>query len=302
MKHIGSPSRGGNLTGIVAMLASMAAFICNDTCVKLIGETLPLGELIALRNTTATLYILVFAAIFGGLTLPKNPPWRILSWRMAAEFLSTLLFLSGLVALPIADATAIGQFTPIAITAAAAIFLKERIGWRSWVATVCGFIGVLLIIRPGTAAYSPAALLVLAAVAFVVVRDLATRSIARDVPTLTLTAMSASVSIFSGLVLLPFETWIVPDAYQTMLLMLAAAFLTIAYALIVVALRHGDVGIVSPFRYAVIVFAILSGWLFWNELPDLTQFIGITVLSAAGLYTYYRERKLYMERESLITA
>ena len=296
------PSRGGNLTGITAMLASMAAFIANDTCVKLIGNTLPLGELIALRNTTATLYILVFAAIFGGLTLPKNPPWRILSWRMIAEVLSTLLFLSGLVALPIADATAIGQFTPLAITAAAAIFLKERIGWRSWLATVFGLIGVLLIIRPGTAAYSPAALLVLAAVGFVVLRDLATRAISHEVPTLTLTAMSASVSILAGVILLPFETWIVPSAYQVMLLMMAAAFLTIAYALIIIALRHGDVGIVSPFRYSVIVFAILSGWSFWNELPDLTQSIGIAVLSAAGLYTYYRERKLHMERLSLISA
>lgn len=280
------PLRGGNVTGIVAMLASMAAFVANDTCVKLIGNTLPLGELIALRNLTATIYILAFAALFGGLTLPANAPKQILGWRMAAEFFSTLLFLSGLVMLPIADATAIGQFTPIAITAAAAIFLKERIGWRSWVATVFGLIGVLLIIKPGTSAYSPAALLVLAAVGFIVVRDLATRSISRDVPTLTLTAMSASVSILSGVVLWPFETWIVPSAYQAMLLMLAASFLTIAYALIIVAMRHGDVGTVSPFRYAVIVFAILSGWVFWNELPDLTQFIGIAVLSAAGLYTY----------------
>lgn len=296
------PLRGGNVTGIVAMLASMAAFVANDTCVKLIGNTLPLGELIALRNLTATIYILAFAALFGGLTLPANAPKQILGWRMAAEFFSTLLFLSGLVMLPIADATAIGQFTPIAITAAAAIFLKERIGWRSWVATVFGLIGVLLIIKPGTSAYSPAALLVLAAVGFIVVRDLATRSISRDVPTLTLTAMSASVSILSGVVLWPFETWIVPSAYQAMLLMLAASFLTIAYALIIVAMRHGDVGTVSPFRYAVIVFAILSGWVFWNELPDLTQFIGIAVLSAAGLYTYYRERKLHMARESLIAA
>lgn len=296
------PLRGGNVTGIVAMLASMAAFVANDTCVKLIGNTLPLGELIALRNLTATIYILAFAALFGGLTLPANAPKQILGWRMAAEFFSTLLFLSGLVMLPIADATAIGQFTPIAITAAAAIFLKERIGWRSWVATVFGLIGVLVIIKPGTSAYSPAALLVLAAVGFIVVRDLATRSISRDVPTLTLTAMSASVSILSGVVLWPFETWIVPSAYQAMLLMLAASFLTIAYALIIVAMRHGDVGTVSPFRYAVIVFAILSGWVFWNELPDLTQFIGIAVLSAAGLYTYYRERKLHMARESLIAA
>lgn len=290
------PSRSANLTGIAAMLASTAAFVANDTCVKLIGNTLPLGELIALRNATATLYILTFAAIFGGLTLPKNPQKRLLGWRLAAEFFSTFFFLSGLVALPIADATAIGQFAPIAITAAAALFLKEHIGWRRWLATVFGLIGVLLIIRPGTAAYSPAALLVLIAVAFIVVRDLATRAISRDVPTLTLTAMSASISIFSGVVLWPFETWIIPTVYQCLLLMLAASFLTVAYALIVIAMRHGDVGLVSPFRYAVIVFAILSGWIFWGALPDLVQTTGIIVLTAAGLYTFHRERQLHIGR------
>jgi drug/metabolite transporter (DMT)-like permease len=285
--------RRANITGIAAMLASMAAFVANDTCVKLIGETLPLGELIALRNVVATLYILAFAAIFGGLTLPENPQKRLLGWRLAAEFFSTLFFLSGLIALPIADATAIGQFTPIAITAAAAIFLKEHVGWRRWLATVFGLVGVLLIIRPGTSAYSPAALLIVAAVAFIVLRDLTTRAISRDVPTLTLAAMSASVSIFSGVVLWPFETWIVPTLYQTGLLMLGALFLTIAYALIVIAMRHGDVGIVSPFRYAVIVFAILSGWIFWKDFPDLYQITGIIVLTAAGLYTFYRERELH---------
>ncbi len=278
------------------MLASMAAFVANDTCVKLIGNTLPVGELIALRNTAATLYILIFAAIFGGLTLPRNPPTRILGWRMVAEFFSTLFFLSGLVLLPIAEATAIGQFTPIAITAAAALFLKEHIGWRRWLATVFGLVGVLLIIRPGTAAYSPAALLVLIAVGFIVVRDLATRAISQDVPTLTLTAMSASVSIFSGVVLWPFETWVIPTAYQGMLLLMAAMFLTVAYALIVIAMRHGDVGLVSPFRYAVIVFAILSGWVFWGTLPDGYQFVGIAVLTAAGLYTFHRERQLHIAR------
>lgn len=280
----------GNVLGIAAMLAAMAAFVANDTCVKLIGDTLPLGQLITLRNLAATLYILGFAALFGGMTLPVRPQTRLLGWRMAAEFFSTIFFLSGLIALPIAEATAIGQFTPLAITAAAAIFLKEHIGWRRWLASACGLMGVLLVIKPGTAAFSPAALLILAAVAFIVLRDLTTRAISADVPTLTLTAMSASVSILSGLVLWPFETWIMPSATQFVLLALAAAFLTIAYALMVIAMRNGDVATVSPFRYAVIVFAILSGWMIWHELPDPTQVSGIAVLTAAGLYTFHRER------------
>ncbi|MEQ1651633.1 MAG: DMT family transporter [Hyphomicrobium sp.] len=286
----GARLRSGNTLGIAAMLAAMAAFVANDTCVKLIGDTLPLGELIALRNTAATLLILAYAAIVGGLTLPVTPQKRLLGWRMVAEFLSTLFFLSGLIALPIAEATAIGQFTPLAITAAAAIFLNERIGWRRWLASLFGLAGVLLVIKPGTAAFLPAALLILAAVAFIVVRDLTTRAISTEVPTLTLTAMSASVSILAGVVLWPFETWIMPTATQAGLLMIAAICLTVAYALMVIAMRNGEVAIVSPFRYAVIVFAILSGWIFWQQIPDAVQFAGIAVLTVSGLYTLHRER------------
>lgn len=274
------------------MLLSMAAFVANDTCVKLIGTSIPTGELIALRNLLATVEILIFAAIFGGLALPQRPPWRLLNWRLLAEFFSTIFFLTGLIALPIADATALAQFTPLAITAGAAIFLKEHVGWRRWTATAAGLVGVLLITRPGSAAFSPAALLILAAVAFIVLRDLATRAISNEVPTLTLTAMSAFISIFSGVVLWPFEDWFWPDVRVSLLLLTAATFLTVAYAFAVIAMRNGDVGIVSPFRYAVIVFAILSGWIFWDEWPDAVQMTGIAVLTAAGLYTFHRERAL----------
>lgn len=294
--EVSGKGASGNVTGIIAMLGSTVAFVCNDTCVKLIGHSLPLGELIALRNLIATLFIVAFAAIFGGLTLPANPPARLLGWRMVAEFFATLLFLSGLVALPIADATAISQFAPLAISAAAAIFLKEHIGWSGWLAAVFGLFGVLLIVRPGTDTFSFGALLVLGAVAFIVLRDLATRLISNDVPTLTLTAMSASISILAGVSLWPLETWFVPSVEQLALLLLAAFFLAIAYALIVIAMRNGDIGVVSPFRYAIIVFAVLSGWLVWGELPDLGQMIGIAILTAAGLYTFHRERQMLLAR------
>ncbi len=203
--------RHSNTIGILAMLASMAFFVANDTCVKLIGEKLPLGELILLRNTAATIYILAFAAVFGGLTLPVNPPKLLLGWRMVMEILSTLFFLSALIAMPIADATAIAQFTPLAMTAAAAVFLKEPVGWRRWLAALVGLIGVLLIARPGTSAFSPAAILLLIAVGFVVARDLLTRQISNAVPTLTLTLMSAAAVAPSGFLLLPFETWVWPQ-------------------------------------------------------------------------------------------
>jgi len=274
------------------MLASMAFFVANDTCVKLIGAKLPLGELIALRNTAATFYILAYAAIVGGLSVPGNPPWRLLSWRMAAEALSTLTFLSALIAMPIADVTALAQFTPLMMTAAAAYVLKEPVGWRRWLAALLGLIGVLLIARPGTSAFTPAALWLVAAVILVVARDLITRHIPASVPTLTLTLMSAAIVAPAGFLLLPFETWVMPDLRELVLLAACGAFLTIAYAFIIVAMRSGDVGVVAPFRYAVILYALFSGWAIWGEVPDRIQMLGIGVLVAAGLYTVHRERRL----------
>lgn len=285
-----------NLIGITAIFGSMAAFVANDTCVKLIGESVPLGELITLRNAIATLYLLMFAVIFGGMTLPANPPRKLMAWRVLADLLATLLFLSGLIALPIADATALSQFMPLAMTAAAAIFLKEHVGWRRWLAALVGLMGVLLIVRPGTTAFSPAALLILAAVGFMVVRDLATRRIGQAVPTLTLAAMSTAAGISAGLFFLPYETWVWPDTRAMLLLMLSGALLVIAYALIIIAMRHGDIAIVSPFRYAVIPPALLSGWMIWGEFPDNVQLLGIAVLTSAGIYTFHRERMRTLQR------
>jgi drug/metabolite transporter (DMT)-like permease len=287
----GAPEvRHSNTTGILAMLAAMAAFTANDVCVKLIGEQLPLGELIFLRNAVSTLYILGFAVIFGGLALPQNPPMTPLVWRMIAEAVSTLLFLSALIAMPIADATAIMQVLPLAITVGAAVYLKEPVGWRRWLAAIAGLAGVMLIARPGTGAFNPAALLCLAAVAFVVVRDLLTRTMSHTVPTLTLTLMSAAAVAPAGFLLLPFETWVVPQTREIALLAAAGASLTLGYALVIVAMRAGDVAVISPFRYGVILFALIAGWLVWGDVPTLLQMFGIAILTAAGIYTFHRER------------
>jgi drug/metabolite transporter (DMT)-like permease len=279
-----------NMRGILAMLVSMAAFVINDTCVKLASATMPIGEIIALRNGAATVYLLIIAAVFGGLYLPSHPPVRLLAYRTLGEIVSTMLFLTALVTLPLADMTAIAQFTPLALTAAAAIFLGEKVGWRRWSATLVGLIGVCFIVRPGSTAFSIAGAMVIASIAFVVLRDLSTRLISAAVPTLTLAVMSTASGIVAGLLLWPFEVWQVPTLAEALLLALSGVFLTIGYALIIVALRTGDVGIVSPFRYAVILFALASGYVVWGETPDGWALVGIVIICAAGLYTVHRER------------
>lgn len=283
-------SEAENLRGILAMLASMAAFVTNDTCVKLASATVPIGEIITLRNLAATAFLAAFALVFGGLHLPAHPPVRLLALRCVGELLSTLLFLVALVSLPLADMTAMAQITPLALTAAAALFLGETVGWRRWTATLVGFIGVGFIVRPGSTAFSLAGAMVMASIVFVVLRDLATRLISSAVPTLTLTVMSAASGMVAGVLLWPFEVWQAPSAGEAALLAMAGLFLALGYAFIIIALRTGDVGTVSPFRYAVIVFALASGYLVWGQTPDGWAVIGICIICAAGLYTVHRER------------
>jgi drug/metabolite transporter (DMT)-like permease len=284
-----APTTAADLRGIAAMLVSMAAFVVNDTCVKLASVSLPIGEIITLRNGTAAVCVLALAVLVGGLTLPRTPPVHLLTYRVIGEIASTMLFLVALVSLPLADMTAIAQFTPLALTAGAAIFLAEPVGWRRWMATLVGLVGVGFIVRPGSTAFSVPGLMVAVSIGFVVLRDLATRQISTAVPTVMLTLMSALAGMVAGLLLWPFEVWQLPTARETGLVAMAGLFLAFGYGFIIVALRTGDVGVVSPFRYAVILFALASSYLVWGHLPDGYAIFGIAIVCSAGLYTVHRE-------------
>lgn len=284
------------------MLVSMAAFTANDVCVKLASETLPLGEIIVLRGSFATVFIMVGLAVAAGgvaaagralglAALWAGPHRHMLGWRMAGEVLATLFFLAALIRMRIADVTGIMQFTPLAVTAGAALVLGEAVGWRRWLAATVGLGGVLLIVRPDSTAFAPAALLALAAIGFVVARDLATRQIpVTAVPTTTLTLMSAVSVMASGFLLLPFETWLWPSADDGLRLMAAGLALVAAYAFIVIGMRAGEVAVVGPFRYSVILWALVAGILVWDEWPDELALAGIAIVTAAGVYTFHRER------------
>jgi len=278
------------------MVVSMASFTVNDTLVKLTASGLPLGEIIFLRNAFATLFILAFAAYFGGLVIDRGTPVQRHAGRLVGEVGATLMYLVALTAMPIADVIAIGQFTPLAVTAAAAVFLGEHVGWRRWSAAAVGLVGVLLIIRPGTSAFSAAGMLALGSIAFVVLRDLATRRISATVPTLTLTLMSAIAVMLSSFVLLPFEVWRVPTFTEVSAMMIAGLFLIGGYAFIIVAMRSGEIPVVAPFRYSVILWAIIAGFIVWRELPDAVSLLGIAIVCAAGIYTFHREHVLRVRR------
>jgi S-adenosylmethionine uptake transporter len=283
----------GNLRGIVAMVASQASFIVNDALIKLATRDLPGGQAIFIRGVMAFLMTLVTAAALGLLgPWPARQDWPRIASRNIGEIGSTFFYLFALFNMPMADATAILQFLPLAIMGGAALFLGEPVGWRRWTAALVGFAGVLIVIRPGTAGFTAWSLLALAGMLFSTLRDLSTRSIPGRYPTLLLVVLSAATVTIAAASFSLIEDWGRPSPKAMLLLAGAAVFLIGGYYFIVDAMRHGEVAVVAPFRYSVIVFAIVAGIVLFGEWPDATALAGSIIVCGAGLYTYLREQAL----------
>ena len=212
-------------------------------------------------------------------------------WRTLGDSAASFLYIAALGRVPLADAGAIMQINPLAVTAGAALFLGERVGWRRWTATAVGFLGVLLIIQPGTAGFSWASLLVIGAVLTSAGRDLVTRRL-DDLPTVVVIAAAASVTTVLSLALLPFETWQRPAFADLLRLGVAAVCVLIGQLLVVISIRSGDVSAVVPFRYSAILWTLLLSVLIWGYVPNRLTLTGIFIVSAAGLYAFYREQEL----------
>jgi drug/metabolite transporter (DMT)-like permease len=290
------PVRSDNVRGILAMLAAMGSLIVNDCFIKVVAAELPTGEVIFLRGVFTTLLggALIAATVgLGTLRLAARPRMPL---RAGADVVATILYLMALTRMPIADATALLQFTPLAITAGAALFLGARVGWRRWLATAVGLAGVLVIVRPGGAGFNPYSVLALAAIGFVAARDLVTRGLGADVPTIVIATVSAAAVMAGSLVLALWETWAWPSPAAILMLLCAGLGLLGGNYWIVVAMRWGDIPTVAPFRYSVILWAVAAGFVVWGELPDLATWTGIAVVTGAGLYTLLREHRLAKAR------
>ena len=284
-----------NIRAILAMTLSMFCFTLGDAFVKVVGRDLPVSQIMFLRGAFASLMILGLCWQTGVLRQWRQLLTPLMGWRAIGEIGATLFFFAGLMRMPFSDAAIIAQMTPIAVTASAALFLAEPVGWRRWTATAIGFLGVLLIIRPGTSAFNPAAILVLGAVAAMVLRDLVTRRIGTALPVLLITAAASISVMFGGLALALFETWQPPTVSHLAGLAAAACTVIGGYVGTILATRSGDMSVVSPFRYTSAIFGVAIGTLAFGDTIDAITLIGLAIVIAAGIYTFAREAKLRTE-------
>jgi drug/metabolite transporter (DMT)-like permease len=290
-------SPGDNVLGILAMVAAMSCFIISDICSKLASASVPSGEVIAVRGLFASLFMGTAVLVQGHLPLVRQLFSRLWALRMAGEIGAAITFIPALAHLPISNVVTITQTTPLALTAAGALLFAEPVGWRRWTATAFGFGGVLLIVKPGTAAFSWWSIAVLGCVVAVVIRDIATRRMSRAVPATLLTATTAMGVTLAGCGLGVFErAWTLPDATTALQLATSGVAVSGGYYFSVLAVRYAALSTVAPFRYTIIPLSLIAGYLIWGDKPDAMAVVGIIIIVASGLYTFLRERSVSLKR------
>lgn len=285
---------GDNLRGAGLMVLSMAAFIANDTAIKHVTQTLSLSQAILVRGSFVLVLLWFIAQRDNGVVWRPalRRDRRLLSLRTLGEVASTLLYLTALQHMPLGSLSAIMQSLPLLVMLAAAMVFRERIGWRRLLAVGVGVAGVLLILRPGTAAFDLWSVVALGAVLMIVLRDITTRSLGPEIRASTV-AFHAALAVTASAFLIPAEIpWRLPTGAETAWLGLAALFLSGGYLTAVATMRVGEVAFVSPFRYTSLIFAAALGYLFFDERPDGWTLTGATLIVLAGLYSIWRETRL----------
>lgn len=280
-----------NLRASLFMIISMATFTFNDACMKALSDELPLFQAIFLRGAITSILMIGLAMMMGGLNLSlKMQDWLLVIVRTVAEAAAAFLFISAIFNMPIGNATAILQALPLVVTLAGMIFLGEAVGWRRMAAILIGFCGILLIVQPGAAGFNSYSIYAVLAVIAVTIRDLASRRLSTEVPSMTVAVVAAvGVAILAGLASLG-ETWVQPGPVEMMQLAGASVFIIGGYLFSVMTMRIGDISFVAPLRYTGLLWALLLGFLIFGEWPNGLALIGICIVVAAGVFTLVRER------------
>jgi drug/metabolite transporter (DMT)-like permease len=284
-----------NRRGILAMLAAMTLFTANDTLVKLATSDLPPGEIMAIRGVFAVVLVLALVAGRSEVRYLRELRQPIVLVRAALEAALAFLFITSLGRLPIANVNAILLAAPILITALSVALGLEQVGWRRWSAVLVGFLGVLFIVKPSLSGMNPYAALALGCAVLVSIRDLVTRRVGSEVPSGVITLATTSAVTLGGFSLSFGEAWQTPTGREIALLAAAAVFVGLGNLAIIKALRLGEMAVVSPFRYAIVLTTLAVGYAVFGEWPNRYSCFGIALVVGSGLYTLHREQRRFRQ-------
>ena len=273
-----------NFRGAVLMMICMAAFVLNDAFVRLAGDSLPLAQILFFRGlltTTTLLLVALYTGVFK-LKVPRQDKWLIF-FRSVTEALTAYFFLTAVMNMPFANVTAILQILPMTVTFAAAIIFKEKVGKFRISLILFGFLGVILIINPAKDGFNIYAGYAIISVLLITIRDVLSRKLSFDVPTLIPT-VSASLGVLLFSTILIINTAFQPPSLQNSFFIGSAAFFIIfGYYTAILVMRAGEISFISPFRYSAILFALLIGFIFFEEQPSKTALLGMIIVMVSGV-------------------
>lgn len=290
-----------NMQGALYMALSMTGFAVNDALIKTVSHETTVGQIMLLRGVMTTALVFLIARHFNALRPLKVMARKSVGLRVGFEVVAAIVFLAAIGNIPLANISAILQSLPLAVTLGAALFLGEPTGWRRWLAIIIGFGGVLLIIRPGPDGFTTASLLGISCVFLAAGRDLATKRVPAEIPSLMVTTVNAAcVTLAGGLIVLFTGQWTPVTLRVFTHLALGSVFSLIGYQFVIAAMRTGEISFIAPFRYTGLLASIALGMLFLGETLDGVTVIGIAIVVLTGLYTFHREAR--RGREALARA
>ncbi len=276
------------------MVIAMFGFAVEDSLIKLMADDVPSGQVLIMIGIGGAIVFAIAALVRG-----EQPFgfWMLSGYsgmRAFCEGFAALGFVTALALVPISLVTTIIQASPLLVTLGAALFFKETVGWRRWLAIAVGLLGVLIVLRPFGTGFQPAALFAVMGVIFMSARDLATRQITKNISTLQLSVIGFMATIPAGALSLVISgsAPTVPSG-QTLLYLIGAISIGVpALYCIISAMRIGDISFVSPFRYSRIIFGLLAGLLVFGETLDFYTLLGAAIIVGSGSYTLLREARL----------
>jgi drug/metabolite transporter (DMT)-like permease len=280
-----------NTKGILCILGAGAIFSFTDAISKVMMDDYPVGEVIFFRGFFVLLVTVAAIRLQGGWRGVRIVDWRRQIARGLNIALTGLCFMFALKQVPLANMTAMVFLSPLILTMLAPYFLGERVGWRRRIAVAVGFCGVLFIFNPsGGGPLWP--LLLAACVPFLTsMRDILTRKLGQTDSASAMVLISTFFTVAAGAALLPLG-WVTPDWQGMALFALTGCLQGVAQFLTAYAFIYGEAVVVTPFRYFMLLWATLYGYLFFAHIPEFETFIGSAIVSAAGLYIFFRERRV----------
>ncbi len=281
-----------NMRGIVCMVLACLFFVCCDSFLKLILREVPPLQTLVLRGIFATLSCFLLLAVQGQLKFIGKAFgfWTVL--RALTEVVSVIAFIFALAKVPLADITAIYQIAPLIVLAGASVIWGEHVGWQRWLLIALGFSGALLVAQPGADGASPFALLGLITAGASAMRDLLSRHVPDDVPGPVITLTVVVLVFLSALIAsLLFETWQPVRAEIWLYAVGSGCCVMIAHLFVFLSFRFAKARSVAPFYYGLTFFAMISGTVFFREIPNALAIFGIVLITGCGLGVLLLEGK-----------